>query len=198
MHPSNGTLRRSLDEPVAVDPAGRAHVATCARCGERLQRMRADNAAVQAMFASPDPVVDLAAARARLARTEGAPAVAAASQRPVRRARYGTSRTNRVLAGVAIAAAASIALVATGGAQDFLSLFQPSQLAAVPVTAADVRSLAGLASYGTVTGSPSLSFQPEPDAAAAGRRRGSRRQRWPTSQPGLRRCRRMTSSPEAS
>jgi hypothetical protein len=168
MHPSNGTLRRSLDEPVAVDPAGRAHVATCARCSGRLRRMSADTAAVQAMFASRDPAVDLAAARARLARTEVAPPVGAASQRPVRRAGYGTSRTSRVLAGVAIAAAASVALVATGGAQDFLSLFQPSKLAAVPVTAADVRSLAGLASYGTVTGSPSVSFQPEPDAAAAG------------------------------
>ncbi len=168
MHPSNGTLRRSIDEPVAVDAAGRAHVATCARCTGRLQRMSADTAAVQAMLASPDPAVDLAAARGRLARSEVASVAGAGSQPPVRRVRYGTTRTNRVLAGVAIAAAASVALVATGGAQDFLSLFQPSQLAAVPVTAADVRSLAGLASYGTVTGSPSLTFQPEPDAAAAG------------------------------
>ena len=71
------------------------------------------------------------------------------------------------MAGVAVAAVASVALVATGGAQDFLSIFQPSQLKAVPVTAADVRSLAGLTSYGTVTGGSSINFEPEPDAAAA-------------------------------
>jgi len=58
--------------------------------------------------------------------------------------------------------------VATGAAQDFLSLFQPSQVAAVPVTAADVRSLAGLSAYGSVTGGQSITFLPEPNAAAAG------------------------------
>ena len=51
MHPSDGTLRRSLDEPVAVDPAGREHIATCARCAERVQRMSADATWVQAMRA---------------------------------------------------------------------------------------------------------------------------------------------------
>ena len=70
MHPSEGTLRRSLDEPVAVDASSRAHLATCARCAARLQRMDANAAAVQAMLASPDPVVDITAARARLACNE--------------------------------------------------------------------------------------------------------------------------------
>ena len=65
MHPSDGTLRRSLDEPVVVDATSRTHLATCARCAERVQRMSADAAAVQAMLASPEPVVDVAASRAR-------------------------------------------------------------------------------------------------------------------------------------
>jgi hypothetical protein len=73
------------------------------------------------------------------------------------------------MAGVACAAAASVLLVVSGGAQDFLSLFQPSQFAAVPVSATDVRSLAGLTDYGTVTGgSTPLRITPESDAAAAG------------------------------
>jgi hypothetical protein len=167
MHPSDGTLRRSLDEPVAMDATSRTHLATCARCTERVQRMSVDAAAVRAMFASPEPVVDVAASRARLARAEAGTAGSSGSQRPVRGAWSGSTRGGRVMAGIAVAAMASVVLVVTGGAQDFLSIFQPSQVAAVPVTAADVRSLAGLTSYGTVTGGSSINFQPEPDAAAA-------------------------------
>jgi hypothetical protein len=167
MHPSDGTLRRALDEPVAVDAAHREHVATCARCAQRVERMSADAGAVRTMLAAPDPVIDLPSARARLARAEAtAPAVAAA-KRPARPVRSRNSWAGRVMAGVAVASVASVLLVATGGAQDFLSLFQPSQLAAVPVTTADVRSLAGLASYGSVTGGSSITFVPETDAAAA-------------------------------
>ncbi len=167
MHPSDGTLRRSLDEPVAVDATSRAHLATCARCAARVQGMSADAAAVQAMLVSPDPAVDVAMSRARLAGSEAETVGTTASQRPARRIWPSTTRAGRVMAGVAVAAAASVVLVATGTAQDFLSIFQPSQVAAVPVTAADVRSLAGLASYGSVTGGSTINFQPEPDAAAA-------------------------------
>ena len=167
MHPSDGTLRRSLDEPVAVDAASRAHLAACARCAERVQRMSADAAAVRAMLASPEPVVDVAASRARLTSAEAATAGSLGSQRPAPRTWSGSTRAGRVMAGIAVVGVASVVLVATGTAQDFLSIFQPSQLTAVPVTAADVRSLAGLASYGTVTGGSSINFQPEPDAADA-------------------------------
>ena len=145
MHPSNGTLRRSLDESVAVDASSRAHVAQCARCGARLQRMSTNATAVSSMLASPDPVVDLGAARARLAFKESEPLAGKNSARATRRTWSGNTLAGRVVAAVAVVAGASVLLVATGGAQDFLSLFQPSQPVAVPVTATDVRSLAGLA-----------------------------------------------------
>jgi hypothetical protein len=168
MHPSDGTLRRTLDEPSAFDAANREHVAICARCTERVQRMSADAGWVQAMLAVHDPIVDVPGARARLLRTEAAAADGAATRPHARPLRTANRRASRVVAGVGVAAVASALLVVTGGAQDFLSLFQPSQLAAVPVTAADVRSLAGLTSYGTVSGGSSIAFQPETDAAAAG------------------------------
>jgi hypothetical protein len=167
MHPSDGTLRRSLDEPVAVDAAAREHVASCARCADRLRRMHTNAASIRSMLASPDPVVDVAAARDRLARTEVATVQRVAAPPPGRQVRSRHTLASGVIAGVAVAGIASVVLVATGGAQDFLSLFQPSQLAPVPVTAADVRSLAGLTSYGTVAGGSSISVMPEPDAAAA-------------------------------
>jgi hypothetical protein len=167
MHPSDGTLRRALDEPIAVDAAQREHVATCTRCAQRVGRMSADAGAVWAMLAAPDPVIDVTSARARLSRTEAAAPGGEIAQRLVRPVKSRSSWARRVMAGVAVASVASVLLVVTGGAQDFLSLFQPSQLAAVPVTAADVRSLAGLTSYGSVAGGPSITFQAEPDASAA-------------------------------
>lgn len=170
MHPSDGTLRRSLDEPFAIDTGARDHLATCGRCAERLTQLGSDAASVSTALAVADAPVDLDAARARLASTGAATSVTAGvrsagrlSTRPLRR-----SRARRVLAGLAVAAVASTALVVSGGAQDFLSLFQPTQFAAVPVSASDIRSLAGLTSYGTVNGASSpLSVEPEPDAAAA-------------------------------
>src|ERR1019366_7793004 len=168
MHPSDGTLRRSLDEPIAIAAASREHVVTCARCRDRVRRMRVDASSVRAMLVAQDPVVDVAAARARLAGTEAA--AIAPAPRSARTVRPGNGRASRVMAGLAVAAVAAVAsvlLVVTGGAQDFLSLFQPKQLAPVPVTAADVRSLAGLTSYGTVGGGSAIAFTPEPDAAAA-------------------------------
>jgi hypothetical protein len=167
MHPSDGTLRRALDEPIAVDAAQREHVATCARCIQRVERMGADAREAWAMLAAPDPVIDVVSARARLSRTEAALPGGVIAQRPARPVRSRSTWTRRVTAGLAIASVASVLLVVTGGAQDFLSLFQPSQLAAVPVTASDVRSLAGLTSYGSVSGGPSITFQSEPDAASA-------------------------------
>ena len=73
MHPSDGTLRRTLDEPDAVDAANRKHVAACARCAARVQRMSADAGWVQAMLPAHDPAVDVPGARARLAAHRGSP-----------------------------------------------------------------------------------------------------------------------------
>jgi len=106
MHPSDGTLRRSLDEPVALDPRERRHLATCPRCAKRLQAMETDAARAFAIFATPDPAIDVAAARARLAEAEtsrrsGTQPTGSSIRgipRGVRRA-----RASRVLVGIAVA-----------------------------------------------------------------------------------------------
>ncbi|HUZ71240.1 MAG TPA: hypothetical protein VMU65_16160 [Candidatus Saccharimonadales bacterium] len=172
MHLSDGALRRSLDEPVAIDARSRGHLESCERCRRRLSDVSADAARAGALFASREPAVHVEAARLRLAGSEAAASIAApgrnARHAPAPRRPLGTWG-GRLMAGVACAAAASVLLVVSGGAQDFLSLFQPSQFAAVPVTATDVRSLAGLTGYGTVNGgSTPLQITPEANAAAAG------------------------------
>ncbi len=175
MHPSDGTLRRRLDEPVAIDAATRQHLATCSRCAGRLQRMEATASHAATLFAVADPAIDVEAARRRLAGSESATAAQAPRPRgshapaPLRRSAV---RARRVMVGVAVAATASVVLVVSGASQDFLSLFQPKQFTPVPVTIADVRSLAGLTSYGHVNGDGSLQVQSEPSAAAAGQAAG--------------------------
>lgn len=171
MHPSDGTLRRSIDEPFAIDAGARGHLATCGRCAQRITVMGSDAAFASAALAVAGAPADLDAARARLAATEAAAPDTAGRQSLGWNAtlRLQRSRASRVVVGLAVAVTASTVLVVSGGAQDFLSLFQPSQFAAVPVSGSDIRSLAGLASYGTVNGATSpLSIRPEPDAAAAG------------------------------
>jgi hypothetical protein len=137
--------------------------------------MRADAAGVFAMFAAPDPSIDLDPARARLAKTETSRSTdAGPASHSIRRSPAGVrSRASRVLVGIAVAAVASVVVVVSGGAQDFLSLFQPKQFAPVAVTSADIRSLTGLASYGTIDGgSTPPRIEPEPDAGSAGRAAG--------------------------
>jgi anti-sigma factor RsiW len=176
MHPSDSALRRSIDEPVALDPRERRHLVTCSRCAKRARAMQTDAARAFAVFATPDPSIDVAAARARLAETETSLRSAAAPTRSNLRGiprGVRSARASRVLVGVAVAALASVVVVVSGGAQDFLSLFQPKQFAAVAVTTADIRSLAGLASYGSINGGSSpLRVTPEPDAASAAQAAG--------------------------
>ena len=53
MHPSDGTLRRSIDEPFAIDARSRGHLESCDRCRRRLDGITTDVTSVGAMFESP-------------------------------------------------------------------------------------------------------------------------------------------------
>lgn len=77
-----------------------------------------------------------------------------------------------------LAAAASVALVAvlltaSGVAETILTIFEPKQVAAVPITAGDVASaMNGLGSYGTLTWSTQPKPYDVPDLATAARDSG--------------------------
>src|SRR5215218_5998769 len=81
-HPSEGVLRRLVDEPAGVTDDDRAHVAACPTCLRALETARAEARLVDAALATSGPV-DTDAAWARFATTTAAapaprPAVAAA------------------------------------------------------------------------------------------------------------------------
>src|SRR3954464_7747362 len=71
-HPSEGVLRRLVDEPAGVTDDERAHVASCPTCLRALETARADAQRVGTVLASP-VAVDTDAAWARLSATTAAP-----------------------------------------------------------------------------------------------------------------------------
>ena len=142
-HLDEGILRRSCDEADALDGRMRAHLEACPSCGARLSAMRADAAFVAAAFGANDAPGEHSTAARR--------AWSSVSERigaPPRRVAYG-----QWLAAAAAAAAivGVFALTPVGTvAQSFLTIFEPQQFVAVPVSRTDLGSLPDLQRFGTV------------------------------------------------
>src|SRR5688572_1779307 len=87
-HPTEGVLRRLVDEPAGVADADRAHVAECPVCLVALAEARDDATAVGAALRSDvDTDVDVDSAWARLTATESRTRAVAA---PARRRSWGS------------------------------------------------------------------------------------------------------------
>src|SRR5450432_1063089 len=132
IHPDDGALRRFCDEPDALDDAQRAHVQSCAACGARLSSIRADAAFAAGVLRATGSGSSQGMAPADL--TRGWSAV---------RERSGRAR-QQIAYGPWLASAAAAALIvgifgftpAGTLAQSFLTIFQPQQFVAVPVSRA--------------------------------------------------------------
>ena len=164
-HPTEGVLRRLLDEPAGVSDSDRRHVAGCPHCLGDLAAMRADAALVGAALATDGSAeVDVSAAWRRLAATlpatesEQAPAPAV------------PSRTRGFLRRPAVAVLAFAVVLAgagTAAASDWLQIFKTEQVAPVGISTSDLIALPDLSAYGelAVTGDPDV--HEVADAAAA-------------------------------
>src|SRR5688572_22192279 len=119
-HPTEGVLRRLLDEPVGVADSDRQHVAGCPQCLGTLAVVRDDAAVVDAALSTGAPAgVDVAAAWRRLSTTPTTEHVLAV-----------TTRTGRLRAMLRrpVVAFLAIAVVLTGAgaaaANGWLQIFQ--------------------------------------------------------------------------
>ncbi|MCV2490888.1 hypothetical protein OF117_16150 [Geodermatophilus sp. YIM 151500] len=171
-HPSDGTLRRLLDEPVAVSDDDRAHVASCATCLTGLAAARADAAAVGgALRPGGAAEVDVDRAWAGLAATLATTAPAPApARRPARAGRW-----RAALRRPAVAALGALVVVAGGGvaaANDWLPIFRTEQVAPVEFRPADLVALPDLTAYGDLEVTGSGEPETVPDAATAEERTG--------------------------
>lgn len=157
-HPSEGTLRRLLDEPLSVALRDREHCASCARCQVRLAGMKDDAAMVASSMSVPVLDVDaraaLASMRLRTAAQVGPAHADTAVRLPGRlanRLTSGWSRPMRAAAAIATAAVLVGTLAGTGAADALLTIFQPRQVSTVTVTPSDFSALPDLTAYGKVT-----------------------------------------------
>ncbi|RKS72042.1 hypothetical protein BZB76_4854 [Actinomadura pelletieri DSM 43383] len=164
-HPSDGTLRRLVDEPAGVAGADREHVAGCAVCLSGLAAAQDDAAAAGAALDALEagPPVDVDEGWERLAA-----AVATEGSRPTTRAGGGGWRTklrNPVVAIFGVAAILSGAGVAA--AADWLRVFRTEQVAPITAPRADLVRMPELSAFGDLRVTAEADLRPAPGADAA-------------------------------
>lgn len=151
-HPTEGTLRRLVDEPVGVADADRRHVADCPVCLSALASATED-AALTGAALDADLAVDVDAGWARLSQgvTDSSPSRQLAAGVP----RWRTAMRSPVVA--ALGVAALVAGASAAAAADWLQIFRSDSIAPVTVTEADLVQMPDLSAYG------SLQLSDEPD-----------------------------------
>ena len=164
-HPTEGVLRRLLDEPAGVADSDRQHVADCPQCLGALASMSEDVALVDAALASESVAgVDVDAAWRRLSTTSSA----AGPGRAVAPPRAGRWRgVVRRPAVSALAVAVVLTGAGTAAANDWLQIFRTKQIAPVSFSTSDLIALPDLGAYGEVAVAGDVDVDPVPDAAAA-------------------------------
>jgi hypothetical protein len=164
-HPTDGVLRRLLDEPAGVADADREHVRDCPVCLVGLAAARDDAATVTSALRADragDP--DVGAAWARLS--------AGLTDRTPVRAPAATSRRRAALLRRPAAAALAVGLVLAGAgvaaANDWLPIFHTEKVATVNIRTDDLVALPDLSAYGDVRTTGEGNAHQVADAAAAG------------------------------
>ena len=133
-HPTEGVLRRLLDEPAGVANVDRQHVASCEECVRRVAAIRQDADLVHAALAT--------GARADLDVDPAWQHLSAAAS-ATGRARSATPRTGRVRAALRrpVVATVAVAVLVTGAgaaaANDWLQIFRTEQIAPLSLSAAE-------------------------------------------------------------
>ena len=167
-HPTDGTLRRLLDEPAGVPDADRQHVTSCATCRADLDRVRTDARLTAAALHAPGAAdVDVDAAWARLSTTAPPARRATAAARP---ARWRSAVRKPAVAAVAAAVLLSGAGVAA--ANDWLPIFRTERVDPIAITSADLVQVPDLSAYGDLRFDQEPSTEQVADAAAATERSG--------------------------
>jgi hypothetical protein len=171
-HPTDGTLRRLLDEPAGVADVDRDHVAGCPVCLRGLAAAREDAVtAATALSCETTPDVDLAWRRFSAATVPSATGSAAARTPAPTRRRLFTLRSPvvAVLGLVVVLGGASAA-----AAGDWFQIFRTEQVVPVQVSVNDLVALPDLSNYGDLQVTSEPHVHAVADAAAAEQAAGLR------------------------
>jgi hypothetical protein len=166
-HLADGTLRRLVDESDSLDDAQASHLASCAACRSKMTQISDDagrtSAALRRALSADTSGVDSDAA-------DIANAWRAVSARLARRRSPLLAGPWLIAATAAAAAVCVLAFTPVGTfAQNFLTIFEPEQFVALPVSRSEIVSLPDLTRYGTMTQrvAPQVRDVSGPAAAAA-------------------------------
>jgi hypothetical protein len=184
-HPTEGTLRRLLDEPAGVADADRRHLAGCDQCLAALDAIGADARLVHAGLSTADvtPVdlsaVDVDAAWQRFSASSPARRPVAAAHAPAgMRTVAGASRARRSLDFLRRPLVAGLVVVAvlggagTAAANGWLQIFRTEQITPVSLSASDLVALPDLSAYGDLVVTGGGDLHAVPDAATAAKQTG--------------------------
>jgi hypothetical protein len=161
-HPTDGTLRRLVDEPEGVADTDREHVAQCPVCLAELAGAREDADVIGAAL-SVELDTDVDEAWHRLLHSDPTP-----QRVPARRWRSALRRP--VIATVGVIVVLSGAGVAA--AANWLPIFRAEQVAPLRVTQADLVKLPDLSDFGDVEVTRELQLREVDDAAGVTARTG--------------------------
>src|SRR6478609_381874 len=183
-HPTDGTLRRLLDEPAGVADVDREHIGSCAVCLAGLAAARRDAAAADSVLnphIGAEVGTDVDAGWRRLSR-------AIAADRPERVASPPRRRWRPPLRSPAVVAVGVVVLVAGAGAAaaaDWLQIFRTEQVAPVTASEADLVKLPDLTAFGSVEVTQQPDVHQVSDAASAADATGMTAPRVDTLPPGV-------------
>ncbi len=141
-HPTDGTLRRLVDEPAGVADADREHVAGCPVCLAGLTAARQD-AEIAGAALRADETADVEAGWQRLSRAAAEPRRTASAVKPTR---WRAALRSPVVAGVAVVAI--LAGAGAAAAADWLPIFHTERVAAITIGPSDLARLPDLSAYG--------------------------------------------------
>jgi hypothetical protein len=167
-HPTDGVLRRLVDEPAGVADADREHVASCPVCLSGLAAAQHDAAAVDTALDvqfDVDTEVDVDAGWRRLSST-----VSTVQGRRRAGVAAPTRRRRAVLRSPVLAALGAVVLVTGAGvaaAADWLQIFRTEQVAPVTAPEADLIRLPELSDIGEVEIAERIDIRSVADADAA-------------------------------
>lgn len=162
-HPTDGTLRRLVDEPDGVAQADRDHVAGCPACLAGLAAAQTDAALTGAALGT-DVAPDVEAGWARLSQA----VVAEGGRRertPGPARRWHTALRSPVVAVVGVAAL--LAGAGAAAAADWLPIFRAERITPVVAPEADLVKLPDLTDFGKVEVTEKLTVRAVADADAA-------------------------------
>jgi hypothetical protein len=166
-HPTDGTLRRLLDEPAGVPDADRQHVAGCPSCLAGLVAAQRDAAAAAAaLHTEGSPDVDGAWRQLSAGITSaGRRGTRPSAPVPARGRRWRSALRSPAVAVLGVALV--LAGAGAAAAADWLQIFRTQQIAPVQVSSSDLVAVPDLSAYGDLQVTQQPDVHPVADVAAA-------------------------------